>query len=295
MVAEDGGLVVAEGVGDALALLDVDDHAGVVVEEAVVLEEGAGVLGDRVEQPAEGRPARPDLAVGVGGGLDVGPGRVHLRVDGEGGHVHRPVALDDLALVVHEDEVGRPDEPEGHAEGVHPEAVGALGVAGGEVAGHALVEAEAVEQPEGGGHALLDVRALLVGRGELGQACAGRVGRHGVPPAGACPRSYASALRGRVDAEAVPEQRDEVVDERLAAHRLVVDPPVAGLVDEPDDAVGPRHGRAAVAPGEPQALAGHQRHLPGDAVDERAHRARPRRALRRVLHHEPVEVRSRAR
>ena len=85
VVAQDGRLVVAEGVGDALALLDVDHDAGVVVEEAVVLEEGAGVLGDRVEQATERRPGPPALAVGVGGGLHVGPGGVHLRVDGEGG------------------------------------------------------------------------------------------------------------------------------------------------------------------------------------------------------------------
>ena len=50
VVAQDGRLVVAEGVGDALALLDVEHDAGVVVEQAVVLEEDAGVLGERVEQ-----------------------------------------------------------------------------------------------------------------------------------------------------------------------------------------------------------------------------------------------------
>ena len=41
VVAEDGGLVVAEGVGDALALLEVEHDAGVVVEEGVVAVEGA--------------------------------------------------------------------------------------------------------------------------------------------------------------------------------------------------------------------------------------------------------------
>ena len=147
-----------------------------------------------IEEAAEGRPGAPRLAVGVGGRLHVGPGRVHLRVDGEGGDVDRPVALDDLALVVHEDQVGGPDQAEREAEGVDPEAVGALRVAGGEVAGHALVEAEAVEQAEGGRHALLDVGALLVGRGEHGEACAvGWVSRR--PPAGGCRRILRAGVR----------------------------------------------------------------------------------------------------
>ena len=46
---------------------------------------------------------------GVRGGDHVGTRRVHLRVDREGGAVHRPVALDDVALVVDEDEVGDAD------------------------------------------------------------------------------------------------------------------------------------------------------------------------------------------
>ena len=106
------------------------------------------------------------------------------------------------------------------------------------------------------------------------------------------PRSYASTVvRALGGGEAVPQQRHEVVDERLAAHGLVVDPPVAGLVHEADDAVGPRHRGAAVATGLAQALAGDLGHLAGDEVDERAHRGEPLDALGLLLHHEPVEVR----
>ena len=72
------------------------------------------------------------------------------------------VALDDLAPVVHEDEVGHPDVAEVHAERVDPEVVEVLGVAGGDVAGDALVEPEAGEEPERGGQALLAVQALVV-------------------------------------------------------------------------------------------------------------------------------------
>ena len=60
MVAQDGRLVRAEGVGDALALLEVDHDAGVVVEQRVIVVEDAGVLGER----ASGRPQRRErLAV----------------------------------------------------------------------------------------------------------------------------------------------------------------------------------------------------------------------------------------
>src|SRR5947209_231821 len=87
-------------------------------------------------------------------------------MDGEGGLVDRPLTLDHLALVVHEAEVGYPDVCEVHAEGVDPEMVGQLGVAGGDVAGDALVEPELGEQPEPGRETLLAVQALLFDRRE---------------------------------------------------------------------------------------------------------------------------------
>ena len=156
-------LVVAEGVGDALALLGVEHHAGVVVEQAVVLVEGAGVLGEGVEQAAQRRQRLAVERVGVGGGDHVGAGGVDLGVDGEGGLVERP---------------SRPRRPRPSwstrrrsearivlkcmPERVDPEVVGVLGVAGGDVAGHALVEAELAEEPERGGEALLAVQALVL-------------------------------------------------------------------------------------------------------------------------------------
>ena len=93
-----------------------------------------------------------------------GPGRVHLRVDGECRLVHRQVALHDLAVVAHQQEVADADVPEVHAEGVHPEVVGELGITGGDVSGDALVEPEPAEQPEGCGEALLAVQPLLLDR-----------------------------------------------------------------------------------------------------------------------------------
>ena len=81
----------------------------------------------------------------------------------------RPGALDDLALVVDQEQVAHPDLLEAHAERVHPEVVGQLGVAGGDVAGDALVEAEVAEEPEAGRQALLAVAALVLDRLERRQ------------------------------------------------------------------------------------------------------------------------------
>ena len=82
-------------------------------------------------------------------------------MDDEGGQVERPGALDHLALVIDQQEVLDADLPEAHAERVHPEVVGELGVARGDVAGRALAEAEPAEQAEGGGEPLLAVAAFL--------------------------------------------------------------------------------------------------------------------------------------
>ena len=98
----------------------------------------------------------------MGGRHHVGAGGVDLRVDGEGGGVDRPVAVDDLAAVVDQDEVLDPDELEAHPEWIDPEVVGALGIPDGDVTGQPLVEAELSEQPEGGGEALLAMPALVL-------------------------------------------------------------------------------------------------------------------------------------
>ena len=101
--------------------------------------------------------------------IDVGTRRVQRGVDGERGGVHAAVALDDLALRVHEEQVGHADVAEAHAERVHPEVVEPLGVTGGDVPGDALLEAELAEEPEPGGQALLAVLALLLDGVELRQ------------------------------------------------------------------------------------------------------------------------------
>src|SRR5918998_3874371 len=56
VVGEDDRLALAERLGDALALLELEHRAGVVVEDGVVAVERAGVLGERVERSAQGGP-----------------------------------------------------------------------------------------------------------------------------------------------------------------------------------------------------------------------------------------------
>lgn len=100
--------------------------------------------------------------VGVRGGHDVGSGGMDLRVDHERCDVERPVALDDLAPIVHEQQVLHPDLLEVHAQRVDPEVVEQLGVPGGDVTGHALVETEVPEQAERGGEPLLAVATVVL-------------------------------------------------------------------------------------------------------------------------------------
>lgn len=62
----------------------------------------------------------------VRGAQDIGARSVDRGVDGEGGTVEEALRagfVEDVALMVYEEEVGRLDEREVQAEGVHPEAV----------------------------------------------------------------------------------------------------------------------------------------------------------------------------
>ena len=142
VVTQDHRLVVTECVGEALALLEVEDDSGVVVEDAVVLVEGAHVLGDGIERSPERRPRLPVDGMGVGCRNDVGPRLVDLRVDDECGLIDHGVALNDLADPVDENQIGNPDVSEMHPERVDPEVVELLGITGRDVASHTLVEPE---------------------------------------------------------------------------------------------------------------------------------------------------------
>ena len=160
VVAEDHGFVLAERRGHPLALLGIEDDARVVVEEAVIVEERARVLGERIEPPTERRPRLAVDRMRVRRRDDVGARRVHLRVDHERGPVHPRVALDDGAVVVDADQVGDANVLEVHQERVQPEPIGVLRVAHRDVPGHALVEAELAEETERRREPLLAMQPL---------------------------------------------------------------------------------------------------------------------------------------
>ena len=86
----------------------------------------------------------------------------------KGRAVDRILPFHDLAVVIHQNEVGDANLAEVHAEGIDPEMIEVFGVAGGDVSGDAFVESEAREQAEGAGQALLAMLALLFQCGKAG-------------------------------------------------------------------------------------------------------------------------------
>ncbi len=105
------------------------------------------------------------------GRVDVGTRRVDLAVDRKGGAIDDVVALDDLAVVVHQEQVGDADQAEVLAERIHPEVVAELGVARRDVPRRPLVVPELRPEAERRREPLLAVEALLFdGRERLGMA-----------------------------------------------------------------------------------------------------------------------------
>ena len=294
MVAQDGRLVVAERVGDALALLDVEDHARCSRRTAEwSLEERAGVLGDRVEQCGRGstRPGRP--AVGVGGRLTSGRAgwtcewmAKAATLTGQSPSTTSPWWFD-------QDEVGGADEVEGHEpKRIDPEAIGPLGVAGGEVAGDALVEAEAAEQPEGGGQPLLDVGALLLDASRTGERVWGAAGSHQGPPVGVDRRVLSpgrrSGGRWRRRGRSRARRRGTTSASRLIVWSSTHQSPAAWT----RPTIPKAHGSAApaVAAGFAEGVAGDDGDLPADAVHEAGDHVDALGPGADVLDEEPVEV-----
>ncbi|MNN14598.1 hypothetical protein D3C81_1276720 [compost metagenome] len=170
MVLEDGGLVVAQRVGNALAFVEFHHHAAEVVVQRVVVVEGADILGQRIELAAQRGPRAAMGAVRVRRRHGVRPGLVHARVDGKRRRVDRVVALHHVAVVIAADQVGHRHLAEMDAERVDPEGVLELGVARGDMTGHAFIEPEFREQPERRRQPLLAVQPLLRRGVELGRA-----------------------------------------------------------------------------------------------------------------------------
>ena len=96
-------------------------------------------------------------------GNHVGARGVYLRVNRECRSIYRVVALDDLAAMVHQNQVRRADLPEMHPERVHPEMVQPFRVASRDVAGHSFIKCETRKQAKCCG--MLRLRASALGRG----------------------------------------------------------------------------------------------------------------------------------
>ncbi len=82
-------------------------------------------------------------------------------MDRERRAVHRALALQHAAREIDLAQVARADQAPADTERVHPEAVGVLRVAHGDVARHPVVVAEAREDPARAREARLAVRALF--------------------------------------------------------------------------------------------------------------------------------------
>jgi hypothetical protein len=108
----------------------------------VVLEEGACILCDRIDEPSDCRPRFAVDRVGLRSRDDIWTSSMNLGVYGESGNIERPGTLDDLAALVHPDEVRDVDVIETHSERINPERIVKLGVPRFDVAGDALGETE---------------------------------------------------------------------------------------------------------------------------------------------------------
>ena len=73
---------------------------------------------------------------------------MNTRMNRESSSVNGVVAFDNLAFVVDPDEIRRLDQAKAHAEAVHPEGIGELRIARGDVTGDPLVESEFCEKPK---------------------------------------------------------------------------------------------------------------------------------------------------
>ncbi len=167
MVAQDHHRLVAEIAGQALALLEVERDAFVIMEGDVAVEEHRR-LRQRQQPAIKHRQRHPRLGMQVDDAAHLRPRGMDRAVDGEPRRVDgiRRVA-DDLAVEIDLDEVGRGDLLEGEPERVDEKMMLRPGHAGGDVVVDELVPAlapgEAVARRK------LDPRPALV----LARRCVG--------------------------------------------------------------------------------------------------------------------------
>jgi hypothetical protein len=71
---------------------------------------------------------------------------VYLRMNRERRSIYRMLALDDLAMMVHQNQVRRADLPEVHPERIHPKMVPSFRIACGDVPGYSFIKSKTRKQ-----------------------------------------------------------------------------------------------------------------------------------------------------
>ena len=106
----------------------------------------------------------------VRGGDNVGTRSVNTGVNGERSEIDFRLAFDNLAGVIHQNQVRYANPAEMQTEGIDPETIEALGIARGDVSGDAFVETIFGEEAKRGGQAFLAMATLFGGRMECRRA-----------------------------------------------------------------------------------------------------------------------------
>src|ERR1700722_1339808 len=86
--------------------------------------------------------------MGVRCGNHVGASAVHTRMNRESRSVHRVFSFDNLALMIHKNQIRSANLSEVHSERVDPKMIELFGIAGGDMASDAFVEPKTREKPE---------------------------------------------------------------------------------------------------------------------------------------------------
>lgn len=170
VIPQDGCLFGAKSASDSVAFGSVLDNAGVIIEDRMIFVKRTGILCDRIQAAAEGRPRFAVKRMRVRCGDNVGARGVNARVNGKRGEIDFGVAFDNRAGVIHQNQIGNPNPAEVQTEGIDPKTIKPLGIARGNVAGDAFIKTKFSEEPKGSSEAFFAMTALLGGRSKNGRA-----------------------------------------------------------------------------------------------------------------------------
>ena len=155
-------LTPLEGGGDTGARTAFDrDLARLLADHRMVLEEHARILGDWRKRPALRRIGGTVERVGMAHRKDVRMLGMDRRVHNEARLVDRITALDDPAVMVHQNEVGQLDLGEMHCHRVGPVELGIFRIADRQMAGKTVIQPPAREGPAAADQMALAVLAQL--------------------------------------------------------------------------------------------------------------------------------------